>query len=72
MTRKKLFTIARYSQSVDAYLAKTRLDAAGIECFILDENLISMNWLYSNALGGVKLQVELSDAEEAKKILEEE
>ena len=43
-------------------MAKSILDSAGIESFLADENVISMNWLWSNALGGVKLQVRKTDA----------
>jgi len=34
-----------------------------------DENTINMQWLYSNALGGVKVQVPSQFAERAKEIL---
>ncbi|MBN1291058.1 MAG: DUF2007 domain-containing protein [Candidatus Latescibacteria bacterium] len=69
-TRKleNLITIGCFSQGIEAHLAKTRLESEGIECFIRDENTINVNWLYSNAIGGVKLQVRQSDSEKAKKI----
>ena len=72
MNSEKIITIAQYSQGVYAHIARGKLESAGIECIILDENLISINWLYSNAIGGVKLQVKSSDAERAKAILEEQ
>ena len=50
-------------------MAKSILDSAGIESFLADENVISMNWLYSNALGGVKLQVRNADAAIASDLL---
>lgn len=71
MNPEKLVTIGQFSKGVDAHLAKTRLESEGIECFIQDENLIGLNWLYSNAIGGVKLQVKAEDIEKAKTILSE-
>lgn len=71
MRPEKLITIGQYSQGTYAHIAKGKLESSGIECVILDEHLISINWLYSNALGGVKLQVKSSDVERAKAILEE-
>ncbi|SRR4030042_2714525 len=66
-----LATIAQFSQGAEAYIMRGRLETEGIGCFIADEHLISINWLYSNAIGGVKLQVKKSDIEKAKKILAE-
>lgn len=67
----KLITIAKFSHPLDAHLAKTKLESEEIECFIADENIVQMNWLLSNAVGGVRLQVKENDAEAAKKILKE-
>jgi hypothetical protein len=47
------------------------LDSAGIESFLADENVIRMNWLWSNALGGVKLQVRKTDVAVASELLEQ-
>ena len=72
MKYKRLITIGQYSQGAYAHIAKSRLEAEGIESIILDENLILVNWLYSNAIGGVKLQVRSTDVEKAKAIIEEQ
>ena len=53
----ELKTIASFSFAHEAHLAKSKLEASSIPAFIKDEHTITMNWLYSNALGGVKLQV---------------
>jgi hypothetical protein len=55
----------------EALMVKSILGSAGIESFLADENVISMNWLWSNALGGVKLQARKADAAVASKLLEE-
>ncbi len=69
---EKLITIATFSQAIEAHLCKTKLEAEGIACFIADEHIVSMNWLYSNAVGGVKLQVKEENAEKALAILRQE
>ena len=67
-----LTTIARYSMPYEAQIAKVRLDAEGIPAFIADEHTINMQWIYSNALGGVRLQVPESYAELAFQIIQED
>lgn|SRR5690554_1902681 len=62
--------IARFSFPYQAQIARASLDAAGIPAFVADEHTINMNWLYSNALGGVRLMVPRSRFAEAKTILE--
>lgn len=62
--------IARFSFPYEAQIARASLDAAGIPAFIADEHTINMNWLYSNALGGVRLLVPRARFQEAKALLE--
>ena len=38
-------------------------------CVVRDEHTVNQNWLYSNAIGGVKLEVVEEDLEKAKEIL---
>jgi hypothetical protein len=62
--------IARYGGVPEALLAKSMLDSAGIESFLGDENLVRLDWFYSNLVGGIKLMVREEDAETAKALLE--
>ena len=55
-------TVRQFLIVQEAPMAKCTLDSAGIERFLADENVISMNWPWSNALGGVKLPVRTTDA----------
>jgi len=64
-----LVTIRIFTVVADALLAKTVLDSAEIECFLFDENVIRMDWFYSNAVGGVKLLVRARDAAAATELL---
>ena len=62
-------TIATFSKPEEAHLFRTRLEAAGIQAFVQDENMIQMDWLYSNAIGGVRVQVADEDIETAQEFL---
>jgi len=66
----KLVTIRQFRDVQNAYLAKGLLDSAGIESFLFDENIVRMDWLYSNLVGGVKLRVREEDAAEALELLD--
>jgi len=50
-------------------MARAKLDSEGIPAFVADEHTINMQWLYSNAMGGVRLKVPSSVAERAIDIL---
>jgi DNA-directed RNA polymerase subunit M/transcription elongation factor TFIIS len=69
--KKKLITVATYTQPIQAHIAKGRLEAEGILCFLGDENIISVHPFYSNAVGGVKLKVREEEAAQASAILDQ-
>ncbi len=60
---------ARFRDIGEAQAARSALDAAGIECTLADENLVSVDWGASQAVGGVKVMVRAEDLEEARAIL---
>jgi hypothetical protein len=62
----ELITIERYRDALEADMAKTRLDSAGITSFIVGENAAM---LYGTGLGGLQLQVSPRDEEDARSIL---
>ena len=72
MNNSTLITIASFSFPHEAHIARASLEAAGIPVFIADEHTINMQWLYSNALGGIKVQVPSQFAEMAKEILDQD
>jgi hypothetical protein len=63
--------LRRYRDLTEALVAKSILDSAGIESFLADDNLVRMDWLYSNLIGGVKLLVRPQDADAANELLDE-
>lgn len=62
-------TIRRYRDQPEALLARSVLESSGIPCFLRDENTIRMEWIWSNYMGGIRLQVAASDVEAAEAIL---
>jgi len=68
--QSKWVTVATFNMPYQAHLAKARLEAEDIPVIIRDEHLISINQLYSPALGGVKLQVSPDKLKEAQEILD--
>ena len=65
-----LATIAQYREAHEAYLARGALAAEGIEAVISDEQVVGINWLYSDAVGGVKLAVESGSVQQATDVLQ--
>ena len=53
----------------EAQLARTALEAAGIDATLADEHVVAMNWVYSNAVGGVKVLVSADRLEDARAVL---
>lgn len=68
---RNLILLRRFRDIPEALLAKGRLQAYGVECFLADENMVRMDWFISNLLGGVKLLVEPADFSRASRILNE-
>jgi rubredoxin len=66
-----MITLAQFSKPEEAHLLRLRLEAGGVPAFVQDENLVQLNWLYSNAIGGVRVQVFEADLDAAKEILAE-
>lgn len=59
-----------YSNSIEANRDKQILANHGIESFIANEQTIQSDWLLSQALGGIQLQVFEDQKEKAAEILE--
>jgi hypothetical protein len=64
-----MVTIRKFRDLPEALFAKGSLESAGIECAMLDDNMVRLDWFISNLLGGVKLQVRAEDASIAEEIL---
>ena len=64
-----LTVVAACSNVHEAHLACSALEAAGIPVIIDNEHVVSMNWMFSNLVGGVKVLVESRHADQARDIL---
>jgi hypothetical protein len=62
-------TVRLFRDLPEALLAKGSLESAGIQTYLVDDNMIRMDWFISNLLGGIKLKVRVEDAEAASEIL---
>ena len=62
-------TIATFSYPSELTVVKSKLESEGITCFVKDELTVQTYGLYSNAIGGIKLQVLQQDAEKALTLL---
>ncbi len=68
---RNTITVRKFRDLPEALLAKGSLESAGIEAFLLDDNMIRMDWFISNLLGGIKLQVHPEDVGAATEILDQ-
>jgi hypothetical protein len=66
---RDLVLIARFRDLVPAQLAQGALQSAGIDAILLDENMVRVDWLVSNAIGGIRLVVDREESAAAVEIL---
>lgn len=67
--RVRWVTVAAFSLATEAHLARLKLEAEDVDCVLVDEHLISTNWLLSPAIGGIKLQVPEDQLARAREVL---
>lgn len=64
-----LVTVRRFRTLSEALVAKGGLESAGIECYLVDDNMVRI--FVSTFTGGVRLQVKSEDLAPATEILDE-
>jgi len=64
-----LVTIASYREPYEAHLYRSLLESSEIPAYVIHEHHVGLNWLYSDAIGGVKLQVQSENREAALELL---
>lgn len=69
--KRNLVLLRRFRDMPEALLAKGKLESSGVECFLGDENMVRLDWFYSNLVGGVKLMVDADQFAEASRVLNE-
>lgn len=68
---RELVTLRKFRDMPEALLAKGCLESAGIESCLVDDNMVRLDWFWSNLVGGIKLQVDSKDVEAANEILDQ-
>lgn len=61
--------VATYSKPEEAHLAASVLEGNGVTVNVRDANTVGNYWLYSNAVGGVKIEVPEIEEEKAREVL---
>ena len=56
-----LVTVKTFDNSMDAHLLKSRIESEGVRCFLFDDETVTMNPLFAQAIGGIKLKVNQRD-----------
>ncbi|WP_457809292.1 putative signal transducing protein [Kushneria sp. EE4] len=69
MPTGSLATLVRFTYPFEAHLFKGLLESRGLAAFIADEHLITMQWMWEIALGGVKVQIMPNDLDAACEVL---
>lgn len=72
MDKDKIVVYKTFTDPNNAHIVKGLLDSYGIKCFLSDENIVTLNAMYSSAVGGVKLNVFVKDLDRISEILESE
>jgi len=67
----RIIVHSTYYNPMEAAIIKARLEDSGIPCFLTDENVATINPLYNQAIGGVKLNVFEKDVERIDALLAE-
>jgi len=62
-------TVGEYTDLPEALISRAVLEEAGIRSFLSDENTVSNVWGFSNAMGGIRLQVAAEDEKAAREVL---
>lgn len=66
----KLVTIKTFTYPHEVYVIRGKLESEGIQTFLKDEMTVQVHNFYSNAIGGVKLQVPSEEVEKALSIID--
>lgn len=62
-------TVAHFTDSMEAHLARGLLQSEGIDAHLGDEHLTLANWEWRLAVGGIKLRVVDAQADRARSVL---
>ena len=72
MNDDKIVVYESFSEPIKANIVKGLLNSYGIECFLSDELMVTLNGNFGPAIGGVKLQVFEKDVDRIHVLLKSE
>lgn len=61
--------LAAFVKPEEAHLLRAHLEGHGIAAYVRDDHTVTADWAISNAIGGVKVEVEDEDLAEAQALL---
>jgi len=68
---EKIIVFRAYDTVVEANLAKTKLDAYGVPCFLTDENFVGLYPIRNEVFPGVRLHIFERDFDQVREMLPE-
>jgi len=66
---QRWITVGRFRDLPEALLARGSLESAATECHLVDDNVVRLDWFWSNLIGGVKLVVKPEEEQSAREML---
>ena len=66
----EFFSVHNFSNYMDAHIAMGKLKDEGINCWLMDENTVTVFPIWTNAVGGIKLMVPNVEVVKAKAIIQ--
>jgi hypothetical protein len=71
-SEEKIVVFESYENAIHANLAKVKLDAYGIPCFLSGENFVNLYPFKNELFSGVRLHIFENDRERVREVLTEE
>jgi DNA-directed RNA polymerase subunit RPC12/RpoP len=67
----EFMVVQSFNNYMDAHLLMSRIESEDIECWLQDENTVTINPILTNVVGGIKLLVKKEDFDRASEIFRE-
>jgi len=67
-----MITVATFSTPEEAHLLRAQLESAGIPAYLHSEYAVQNQWLHSNLIGGVRVQISELDLDIAREFMASE
>lgn len=68
---EKIIIYSSFDNVIEANIAKTKLDAYGIPCFLTEENFTNLYPIRNDIFPGVRLHIFEKDFDQTKEILDD-